>query len=652
MCLRLFNAPFYTAYRSNRHVLAALGLLSVLLACAPPPQGTAGTPGPVRPLPAVEVERIQLSPEETALQISELKLNPASLSLEPLEVQRIQVLARLNNGQTVEVINHSKIQWTLEDPRLATMYQGSLKAEHPGQTWLEAEVGGQRARLRLTVTPSTAQNPKAAALADAELQLEQERYALSVGQNIYLNARLQLPDGSESRDLIYTVNQPDLFELDADSGRLLRRKAGPATVTVTARDNGNLRKTIQIDDAAAPASSGGGGGGGGGGGSAPAPPATAPTPAPDTSPAPEPTAEATPESTSEPTPEPTVSPTPAPTATPAPSAEPTPEPTASPTAEPTPTPTATPVPTPTPEPEIDLSQLPGKIVFISTRANIGYSHATFQVHSMRPDATEALTLTHTPPLMQSEQGEIEPLNETPIWSPDKSKIAFITQFRNFNLPENLVNYIRLSRITIMNADGSQATEIISSTTAVYSSLDWSPDGQFLVAASLASDRSRSDIVKIQLNPVNQTVLTTGEASSNDSPSISPDGTAIVFMSNRSGSRKIWRMNFDGSSPVQLNNTFEPNHVRWRPDGQKILIHQASSPPSVYQMNPDGSGDELLKTNCSMARVSPDNRWLLCIVFEQGNFRFYIKDSESSAEAKIPTDTAIGYFGSDTSPDWR
>ncbi|MBF2052244.1 MAG: PD40 domain-containing protein [Candidatus Sericytochromatia bacterium] len=643
----------YSSYRSVRLTTPALGVLMALLACTPPQQSTPDAPGPPRPLPAVEVERIQLSPEETALQITELKLNPARLSLEPLEVRRIQVLARLNNGQTVEVINHSKIQWQLENPQLATIYQGSLKAEHPGQTWLEAEVGGQRARLQLTVTPSTAQTPQAAALADAELQVEQERYALGVGQNVYLNAWLQLPDGSKSRELIYTVNQPDLFELDPDSGRLLRRKAGPATVTVTARANGNLRKTLQIDDVAATASTGGGGGGGGGGGFAAAAPSGPAVPSPAPTPAPEPTAEATPEPT--PTPASTPEPTPAPTAapTPAPTAGPTPTP--APTAVPTPVPTASPVPTPAPA--IELSQLPGRILFLSYfKKSPNDSGHPGQIYTMRPDATDLLQLTDTPAPTESGQFIYQ---EYPRWSRDKSKIAFVSRLRDFTLPVSdfAPHFTVRSRIMMVNADGSgQATELIASTTGHHVELDWSPNGQFIVAGfSPNQQMERHDIVKIQLNPPSQIFLTTAYA--NSMPSISPDGQSIIFISDRSGSSQIWRMNADGSNPVQLSNFSSPyiRYPQWRSDGQKILFQLTATNPTttdLYQMNPDGSQIALLKSNCAEARVLPDNRWVLCRVpFRSG---FYIKDLQSNDETETPMASAFdaSQDRSYGSVDWR
>jgi Tol biopolymer transport system component len=52
------------------------------------------------------------------------------------------------------------------------------------------------------------------------------------------------------------------------------------------------------------------------------------------------------------------------------------------------------------------------------------------------------------------------------------------------------------------------------------------------------------------------------------PSWSPDGKAIAFVSNRSGSQALWVCGADGSNPLQLTLFNGPSviHPRWSPDG--------------------------------------------------------------------------------------
>lgn len=56
------------------------------------------------------------------------------------------------------------------------------------------------------------------------------------------------------------------------------------------------------------------------------------------------------------------------------------------------------------------------------------------------------------------------------------------------------------------------------------------------------------------------------------PHFSPDGSKIVFWSERSGNREVWIMNADGSEQVQLTiNPAEDGGANWSPDGSKIIF---------------------------------------------------------------------------------
>jgi TolB protein len=73
---------------------------------------------------------------------------------------------------------------------------------------------------------------------------------------------------------------------------------------------------------------------------------------------------------------------------------------------------------------------------------------------------------------------------------------------------------------------------------------------------------------------------------NDAPYWSPDGTKLVFDSNRNGTFDIWRMNADGSSQTALTNT--PNsdgYPVYSHDGTKIAFTRDRE---VWYMNADGT----------------------------------------------------------------
>ena len=130
-------------------------------------------------------------------------------------------------------------------------------------------------------------------------------------------------------------------------------------------------------------------------------------------------------------------------------------------------------------------------------------------------------------------------------------------------------------------------------------------------------------------------LTTGYGSStciagDEEPRWSPDGSKIVFVRTQNGSQEIWVMNADGSSQTKLTNdgdgtcsdetgtpgagTFSEN-ASWSPDGTKIIFTSDRSNNSfeedLWIMNADGTGQTKLFGNVgtteSEAFFSPDGQ---------------------------------------------
>src|SRR5436305_5917487 len=82
---------------------------------------------------------------------------------------------------------------------------------------------------------------------------------------------------------------------------------------------------------------------------------------------------------------------------------------------------------------------------------------------------------------------------------------------------------------------------------------------------------------------------------NDSPSFSPDGTEMVFISVVAGKEQLFRMRLDGSHPLQLTRD-DANHEdpSWSPDGKHIaFVWMANGLEQIQLMNTDGTGVEPL-----------------------------------------------------------
>lgn len=102
----------------------------------------------------------------------------------------------------------------------------------------------------------------------------------------------------------------------------------------------------------------------------------------------------------------------------------------------------------------------------------------------------------------------------------------------------------------------------------------------------------------------------------DSAEFSPDGSAIAFVSDRSGTRQIWVSRTDGGSAIQLSSVAQEVPIgtpRWSPEGRQIVydtMHNGHS--AIAVMNADGSQPRILaadRWDNMMPSWSNDGAWI-------------------------------------------
>jgi TolB protein len=126
----------------------------------------------------------------------------------------------------------------------------------------------------------------------------------------------------------------------------------------------------------------------------------------------------------------------------------------------------------------------------------------------------------------------------------------------------------LSRLWIVPAEGGVPRRVIAHGPSYWHG--WSPDGKTLAYVAARGDR----ILNLWACPAaggEEWRLTHGDWM-DDGPDYAPDGRFIYFNSTRSGNMKLWRINADGSAPVQI--TFEDDTRDWfphpSPDGKWLV----------------------------------------------------------------------------------
>jgi Tol biopolymer transport system component len=125
------------------------------------------------------------------------------------------------------------------------------------------------------------------------------------------------------------------------------------------------------------------------------------------------------------------------------------------------------------------------------------------------------------------------------------------------------------------------------------------------------------------------------------PSLSTDGTKVVFASKRDGNWEIYRMNADGSNQTRLT-TSSNNDTRpvWSPDGTKIAWQrQAGSNQDIWVMNQDGSSPTQLTTHTAVD-IAPawNSTGIAFATNRNGNHDIYRMTSTGSGVTRLTTAT--------------
>jgi TolB protein len=125
--------------------------------------------------------------------------------------------------------------------------------------------------------------------------------------------------------------------------------------------------------------------------------------------------------------------------------------------------------------------------------------------------------------------------------------------------------------------------------------DFSPDGTEIAFNARPAGAANADIYVMNADGSGLTPLTNPAAPGNDLwPAWSPDGSKIVFVSDRTGLNQVWMMNADGSGQHQL--TFDPTKKdqtpEWSPDGTRIAytvdVSTTVAGGDIWVMNADGT----------------------------------------------------------------
>jgi WD40-like Beta Propeller Repeat len=180
----------------------------------------------------------------------------------------------------------------------------------------------------------------------------------------------------------------------------------------------------------------------------------------------------------------------------------------------------------------------------------------------------------------------------PAWSPDGTKVAFVT-YRNDPVNKRnselyVSNVDGTGQVRLTNGPGSEGMYQEDVDDDVQSLPSWSPDGTKIAFASTRDDpnpatcspcRSEIYVVKPDGTGLQRLTNTGGQ---NVKPVWSPDGTKIAFQTNRDGNQEIYSMNPDGSGQTNLtNNPADDILYDWLSIPQTYARPKGATPLKTY-----------------------------------------------------------------------
>jgi len=182
-----------------------------------------------------------------------------------------------------------------------------------------------------------------------------------------------------------------------------------------------------------------------------------------------------------------------------------------------------------------------------------------------------------------------------------------------------LNVKQVSNVWLIPAGGGAGRQITLAAGGHRGELSWTPDGKIVYE----SEAGASPAISMMEADGSGARLLTGELTGRAYvgwAKVSTDGRYIVFTSDLKGERHIWRMNIDGSNPIQLTNGTGEDNPYCSPDGRWVfytkLERAGANLPSIGRVSIDsGEMKQLTEAFTANPSVSPDGKLFACLQAE-------------------------------------
>jgi Tol biopolymer transport system component len=211
----------------------------------------------------------------------------------------------------------------------------------------------------------------------------------------------------------------------------------------------------------------------------------------------------------------------------------------------------------------------------------------------------------------------------------------------------------------MNGDGGSPRQLTGDMTgrAYLSYTTATPDGRYILFVSDVTGVRH--IWRMEIDGDNLVQLTNG--SGEDHPEISPDGQWVVYTRMERGELDrptLWKVSIDGGEPIKLNDEFAA-HPAVSPDGKLVAALYSPGANSKWTMAVfPFEGGQALKTFPTVVhgtpyiRWTPDSQGLTFVDNTPGASRIWVQPLDGGPPRKIVEFDTDRIFGFDWSRDGK